>query len=97
MCFTHFKTFKDKDALRQDPVDACRIESPLENLQPGEYANDNRREMCMTTGADFRNLHFDSPEWCENWSKYGAWGIWKITTVSRLFEEKKRKWRVLFG
>ncbi|KAJ7204708.1 hypothetical protein GGX14DRAFT_368453, partial [Mycena pura] len=77
MCFTHFDNFKDKGCTSPGSR-RRRIESPLENLQPGEYANDNWREMCMTTGADFRNLHFDSPGWCENWGKYGAWGIWEI-------------------
>jgi hypothetical protein len=40
-----------------------RIESRLWNLQSG----DDWRDMCSTTPANFRGLHLDSPEICENW------------------------------
>jgi hypothetical protein len=39
------------------------IESRLWNLQSG----DDWSDMCSTTPATFRGLHFDSPEICENW------------------------------
>ncbi|KAJ6609566.1 hypothetical protein B0H10DRAFT_2193846 [Mycena sp. CBHHK59/15] len=51
-----------------------RIESPLQNLQPG----DEWRDMCSSTPADFRHLHFDSPGVCVDWGKYGIWGVWEI-------------------
>lgn len=41
-----------------------RIESPLENLQQG----DNWKEMCTTTLADFRGLHFSGPHYCAHWA-----------------------------
>jgi hypothetical protein len=39
------------------------IESRLWNLQGG----DDWRDMCSTTPADFRGLHFEGPDSCENW------------------------------
>ncbi|KAJ6588639.1 hypothetical protein B0H19DRAFT_213478 [Mycena capillaripes] len=72
-CITYFDDFKDKGCISQGSGQR-RIESPLWNLQDG----DNWRNMCSTTPANFRNLHFDSPGVCEHWGKYGVWGIWEI-------------------
>ncbi|KAJ7038882.1 hypothetical protein C8F04DRAFT_1034096 [Mycena alexandri] len=82
-CATHFDNFKDKEKyvpcefLLPSPLNmrtVQRIESHLENLQPG----DDWRNMCSTTPAHFWGLHFDSPGVCEDWGKYGIWGIWEI-------------------
>jgi hypothetical protein len=72
-CATHFDTFKDKGCTSPGSG-RRRIESHLENLQNG----DDWRDMCSTTPADFRHLHFDGPDVCEYWGKYGVWGIWAI-------------------
>ncbi|KAJ7199542.1 hypothetical protein C8J57DRAFT_457833 [Mycena rebaudengoi] len=50
------------------------IESRLWNLQ----SEDDWRDMCSTTPANFRGLHLDSPEICENWGIRGVWGYWNI-------------------
>ncbi|KAJ7756091.1 hypothetical protein DFH07DRAFT_773284 [Mycena maculata] len=64
-CVTYFDNFKDQGCT--SPGSGLRrIESHLENLQ----ANDDWRAMCSTTPADFRRLHFDSPEMCENWVRF---------------------------
>ncbi|KAJ7231665.1 hypothetical protein C8J57DRAFT_1384723 [Mycena rebaudengoi] len=72
-CATYFREFQDKGctppASRQR-----RVESHLENLHPG----DDWRLMCSTTPADFWHLHFDRPHMCEDWGKYGIWGIWEV-------------------
>ncbi|KAJ6448450.1 hypothetical protein C8R45DRAFT_947977 [Mycena sanguinolenta] len=62
-CITHFDDFNDK-----------HIESRLWNLQSG----DDWRDMCSTTPANFRGLHLESPEICENWGIQGVWGYWNI-------------------
>ncbi|KAJ6495408.1 hypothetical protein C8R45DRAFT_823998, partial [Mycena sanguinolenta] len=72
-CVTHFDFFKDKGCYTPGSGKR-RIESHLENLQAG----DDWRDMCSTTPADFRHLHFAGPDVCENWGKYGVWGIWDI-------------------
>ncbi|KAJ7640723.1 hypothetical protein DFH06DRAFT_1215049 [Mycena polygramma] len=72
-CVTHFDYFKDKGCTFPGSR-LRRIESHLENLQGG----DDWRDMCSTTPANFRQLHFDGPEMCENWGKYGVWGIWNV-------------------
>ncbi|KAJ7473747.1 hypothetical protein B0H11DRAFT_2195438 [Mycena galericulata] len=72
-CITHFDNFKDKGCTFPGSG-LKRIESHLENLQGG----DDWRDMCSTTPADFLHLHFDSPHMCENWGKYGVWGMWDI-------------------
>ncbi|KAJ7147879.1 hypothetical protein C8R43DRAFT_1009804 [Mycena crocata] len=72
-CTTHFDWFKDKGCSSEGSGHR-RIESPLQNLQGG----DAWRDMCSTTPADFRQLHFDSPDMCENWGVHGVWGIWLI-------------------
>ncbi|KAJ7756090.1 hypothetical protein DFH07DRAFT_483446 [Mycena maculata] len=72
-CVTYFDWFKDKGCTSPGSG-RRRIESPLENLQ----YDDDWRTMCSTTPADFRYLHFDSPDMCENWGQYGVWGIWEI-------------------
>ncbi|KAJ7717046.1 hypothetical protein B0H16DRAFT_1612453 [Mycena metata] len=72
-CATHFDNFKDKGCTSHGSG-RRRIESHLENLQPG----DDWRSMCSTTPAHFWGHHFDSPGVCENWGKYGIWGIWEI-------------------
>ncbi|KAJ7441630.1 hypothetical protein B0H11DRAFT_2349201 [Mycena galericulata] len=69
-CITHFDNFKDKGCTFPGSG-LRRIESHLENLQGG----DDWRDMCSTTPADFLHLHFDSPHMCENWGKYGVWGM----------------------
>ncbi|KAJ7706656.1 hypothetical protein B0H17DRAFT_906168, partial [Mycena rosella] len=71
-CVTHFDAFKDKGCISETGL--RRIESRLENLQAG----DNWRDMCSSTPANFRHLHFESPGMCEHWGKYGVWGIWEI-------------------
>ncbi|KAJ7735958.1 hypothetical protein B0H16DRAFT_1326774 [Mycena metata] len=68
-CASHFDNFKDKERSGRR-----RIESHLENLHPG----DDWRSMCSTTSAHFSGLHFDSPDVCEDWGKYGIWGIWEV-------------------
>ncbi|KAJ6607604.1 hypothetical protein B0H10DRAFT_2439513 [Mycena sp. CBHHK59/15] len=73
MCNTYFDYFKDKGCTSPGSR-RRRIESPLQNLQPG----DEWRDMCSSTPADFRHLHFDSPGVCVDWGKYGIWGIWEI-------------------
>ncbi|KAJ7185369.1 hypothetical protein C8R46DRAFT_1060268, partial [Mycena filopes] len=73
VCATHFDNFKDKGCTSPGSGKR-RIESHLENLHPG----DDWPRMCSTTPANFRHLHFDSPGVCENWGKYGIWGIWEI-------------------
>ncbi|KAJ7286547.1 hypothetical protein C8J57DRAFT_1287962 [Mycena rebaudengoi] len=72
-CVTYFDYFNDKGCTSPGSR-LRRIESPLKNLQPG----DDWQAMCSTTPADFRNMHFEGPGWCENWGKYGAWGLWDI-------------------
>ncbi|KAJ7101202.1 hypothetical protein C8R44DRAFT_747390 [Mycena epipterygia] len=72
-CVTHFDDFKDKGCTGSGSG-RRRIESRLWNLQGG----DDWGDMCSTTPADFRGLHFESPEICENWGIYGVWGIWNI-------------------
>ncbi|KAJ7473741.1 hypothetical protein B0H11DRAFT_2282345 [Mycena galericulata] len=72
-CVTHFDNFKDKGCTFPGSG-LRRIESHLENLQ----GSDDWRDMCSTTPADFLHLHFDSPHMCENWGKYGVWGMWDI-------------------
>ncbi|KAJ6563585.1 hypothetical protein DFH09DRAFT_1035185 [Mycena vulgaris] len=72
-CKTHFENFKDK-GCNSSGSGRRRIESRLENLQSG----DDWRDMCSTTPADFRHLHFESPEMCEHRGIYGVWGIWMI-------------------
>ncbi|KAJ7441642.1 hypothetical protein B0H11DRAFT_2095829 [Mycena galericulata] len=72
-CVTHFDNFKDKGCTFPGSG-LRRIESHLENLQ----GDDDWRTMCSTTPADFLHLHFDSPHMCENWGKYGVWGMWDI-------------------
>ncbi|KAJ7111445.1 hypothetical protein C8R44DRAFT_632962 [Mycena epipterygia] len=72
-CVTHFDDFKDKGCTGSRSG-RRRIESHLMNLQGG----DDWRDMCSSTPADFRGLHFESPDICENWGKYGTWGIWNI-------------------
>ncbi|KAJ7101065.1 hypothetical protein C8R44DRAFT_716446 [Mycena epipterygia] len=72
-CVTHFDDFNDKGCT--GPGSGRRhIESRLWNLQGG----DDWRDMCSTTPADFRGLHFESPEICENWGFRGVWGFWNI-------------------
>ncbi|KAJ6622242.1 hypothetical protein B0H10DRAFT_2014877 [Mycena sp. CBHHK59/15] len=73
MCNTYFDNFKDKGCTSPGSR-RRRIESALQNLQPG----DDWRNMCSSTPADFRHLHFDSPDMCVDWGKYGIWGIWEI-------------------
>jgi len=72
-CSTYWSYFKDKGCVAQGSG-TRRIESPLENLQGG----DDWREMCTTTPADFRGLHFSGPDYCVNWGQHGIWGIWEI-------------------
>ncbi|KAJ7640739.1 hypothetical protein DFH06DRAFT_1215097 [Mycena polygramma] len=72
-CVTRFDYFKDKGCTYRGSG-LRRIESHLENLQGG----DDWHEMCSTTPADFRQLHFEGPDICENWGEYGVWGIWNI-------------------
>ncbi|KAJ6563584.1 hypothetical protein DFH09DRAFT_1158451 [Mycena vulgaris] len=72
-CKTHFNNFKDKGCTASGSG-RRRIESRLENLQSG----DDWRDMCSTTPADFRHLHFESPDMCENWGISGVWAYWEI-------------------
>ncbi|KAJ7325794.1 hypothetical protein DFH08DRAFT_886245 [Mycena albidolilacea] len=72
-CTTYFRDFKDQGCTPPGTRQQ-RIESHLENLHP----EDDWRLMCSTTPADFWYLHFDTPHMCENWGKYGIWGIWEI-------------------
>ncbi|KAJ7441577.1 hypothetical protein FB451DRAFT_1298652 [Mycena latifolia] len=72
-CTTYFRDFKDKGCT-PPATRRRRVESHLENLHP----EDDWRLMCSTTPADFWYLHFDTPHMCENWGKYGIWGIWEI-------------------
>ncbi|KAJ7602241.1 hypothetical protein DFH06DRAFT_1208558 [Mycena polygramma] len=51
-----------------------RFEARLWNLQPG----DDWREMCATTPADFRRMHFDGPDMCEHHGLFGVWGMWEL-------------------
>jgi len=76
-CSTYWSYFKDKGCVSQGSG-TRRIESPLENLQGG----DDWREMCTTTPADFRRLHFSGPDYCVNWGQHGIWGIWEIDDSS---------------
>ncbi|KAJ7038006.1 hypothetical protein C8F04DRAFT_951913, partial [Mycena alexandri] len=62
-CATHFDNFKDKESFMSRDDCYPRIESHLENLQPG----DDWRNMCSTTPANFWGLHFDGPGVCEDW------------------------------
>ncbi|KAJ7795904.1 hypothetical protein B0H14DRAFT_3495369 [Mycena olivaceomarginata] len=72
-CVTHFDGFADKGCT--GPGSGRRlIESRLWNLQGG----DDWRDMCSTTPADFRGLHFEGPDSCENWGIRGVWGTWNI-------------------
>ncbi|KAJ7207739.1 hypothetical protein C8J57DRAFT_1319649 [Mycena rebaudengoi] len=72
-CKPHFDDFNDKGCT--SPGSGRRhIESRLWNLQSG----DDWSDMCSTTPATFRGLHFDSPEICENWGIRGVWGYWNI-------------------
>ncbi|KAJ7711999.1 hypothetical protein B0H14DRAFT_3019760 [Mycena olivaceomarginata] len=90
-CVTHFDSFADKvsrpilpliyvgaQSNHRDctgPGSGRRlIESRLWNLQGG----DDWRDMCSTTPADFRGLHFEGPDSCENWGIRGVWGTWNI-------------------
>ncbi|KAJ7646517.1 hypothetical protein FB45DRAFT_890666 [Roridomyces roridus] len=72
-CATHFDYFKDKGCTTQGSG-LRRIESHLEDL----HSEVDWQEMCSTTPADFRQMHFDGPHICVNWGKYGTWGIWEI-------------------
>ncbi|KAJ7203513.1 hypothetical protein GGX14DRAFT_461393 [Mycena pura] len=72
-CVTYFDGFADKGCT--GPGSGRRaIESRLWNLQDG----DNWRDMCSTTPARFRGLHFGGPDSCENWGFRGVWGTWNI-------------------
>ncbi|KAJ7453201.1 hypothetical protein FB451DRAFT_1281997 [Mycena latifolia] len=72
-CKTHFDKFNDKGCTSPGSG-RRRIESRLENLKSG----DDWRDMCSTTPADFRHLHFDGPQMCEHWGISGVWGFWEI-------------------
>ncbi|KAK7044507.1 hypothetical protein R3P38DRAFT_2879177 [Favolaschia claudopus] len=72
-CTTHFDHFNDKGCMTAGSR-RRRFESHLENLQSG----DNWRDMCSTTPANFRNMHFGGPDTCEDWGKYGIWGLWNV-------------------
>ncbi|KAF7325777.1 hypothetical protein MKEN_00428200 [Mycena kentingensis (nom. inval.)] len=62
----------------QDPENEYRMESRLWDLRPG----DDWREMCSTTPADLRGIHFDGPDMCENWGIQGVWARWDIEDSS---------------
>jgi len=67
---THFDVFLDKGC---DWPRGRRIESKLEGVQPG----DNLLSMCLSTPADFFDLHFIGPTACRqsSWSSpmLGSW------------------------
>ncbi|KAJ7147918.1 hypothetical protein C8R43DRAFT_525590 [Mycena crocata] len=74
-CITYFNNFENKGCTSVGSG-RRRIESRLENLRL-ENLHD-WRDMCSTTPADFRKLHFDGPEICEHRGIYGVWGSWQI-------------------
>ncbi|KAJ6613759.1 hypothetical protein B0H10DRAFT_2047413 [Mycena sp. CBHHK59/15] len=75
-CNTFFDTFSDKGCTSPGSRHR-RIESKLMNLEPGG----DWRDMCYSTPADFRNLHFDGPHICDN-AIWGTWGKWDIEDES---------------
>ncbi|KAK7044497.1 hypothetical protein R3P38DRAFT_2879102 [Favolaschia claudopus] len=72
-CITHFDNFNDKGCTAEGSG-RRRIDSRLENLHGGDYWSD----MCSTTPASFRNMHFAGPDMCEDWGIWGVWGMWNI-------------------
>jgi len=72
-CSTYWQYFEDKGCTYQGSG-LRRIQGPLGGL----HWQDDWQEMCSTTPAQFRGLHFDRPHSCDHWGKYGVWGIWLI-------------------
>ncbi|KAJ7905915.1 hypothetical protein B0H13DRAFT_731197 [Mycena leptocephala] len=72
-CVTYFGDFADKGCTSEGSR-RRRFESRLWNLQSG----DDWREMCTTTPADFRQMHFEGPDMCEYRGLFGVWGMWEL-------------------
>ncbi|EGO27308.1 hypothetical protein SERLADRAFT_460514 [Serpula lacrymans var. lacrymans S7.9] len=72
-CSPYWGAFIDKGCTAEGSH-TQRIESRLLNISPGE----NWKQMCSTTPADFRGLHFEGPQYCNDIGIWGVYGVWEV-------------------
>ncbi|KAJ3498757.1 hypothetical protein NLJ89_g10178 [Agrocybe chaxingu] len=82
-CLTQWGEFSDLGCTSSvsetgTPLPFRRVESRLENLQPGS----SWQIMCVTTPAEIYGQHFGSPAVCFNDKRAGVFGEWDMHDLS---------------